>query len=201
MKILLVVALTLLPLFAAQADHNDPNFDEPNVLGLFFSGSEFSVVTNGIVSPPAPFNAYIVAFNPEVETLGGYEVGISMSDPTVLILSAVGPNDWANAGDGFNQIVRFETPLPVVDAAAVVCTIQMLYMDNGMVDICFGQAAPQSIPGHDGPVLVDGDNLANLIPCGSLYDENQGGWVAVLNPDHGTPIQNGSFSQLKALFY
>lgn len=201
MKVLLVVALTLMPLVAAQADYHDPNFDEPNVLGLFFSGCEFSVVTNGIMTSSAPFNAYVVAFNPEVETLGGYEVGVSISDSTVLILSAVGPNGWANEGDGLNQIVRFETPLPVVDSAAVLCTVQMLYLGDDIVEIFFGQADPQSIPGHDGPVLVDGADLDNLIPCGSLYDESLGGWVAVLNPEDILPVQSGSLSQLKALFY
>jgi len=198
MKILIVVALTLLPLVAAQAD-----FDDPNALGLFFSDTEFTDVTNGITTPGAPFNAYVVVLNPEVEAIGGYEVGISITDPTVFVLSAGGPEKWANAGDMLNQIVRFGTPVMAVDSSAILCTMQILYSGTDTVDIRFGPADPQSIPGHDGPVLVDGANLANqenLIPCGSPYHESLNGWVASLNPHHGSPVQTGSFSKLKSMF-
>jgi len=196
MKNILLVTLLLLPLAPALAD-----FDDPNVMGMFFSGTEFSDATTGIHTPGAPFNAYIVVLNPEVEAIGGYEVGISISDPTVFVLSTMGPDKWANEGDSLNQIVRFGTPVVVVDSAAILCTVQLLYSGTDLVEICFGPADPPGIPGHEGPVIVDGANLdiqESLIPCWPPF---WGDLVAVLNPEHGSPVQTGSLSQLKALFY
>jgi len=197
-KILLVVALTLLPVVAAQAD-----FDDPNVMGMFFSDTEFSDSTNGIDTPGAPFNAYIVVLNPEVETIGGYEVAISITDPTVFIMSTLTLNKWVIADHMRNQIVRFSTPVPVVDSVAILCTMQMLYSGTDHVDILFGPADPLSIPGHNGPVLVDGANLNTqeiLIPCGTPYHESLGGWVASFNSPGILPVKTGSFSNLKAMF-
>jgi len=186
----LVVLLILgVPLESSQA---------VSVLGLFFSGTEFSDVTTNLDTVGAPFNSYIVTLNPGVTSIAGYEVGITISDPTVFVLKVFGPNDWSNDGDQLNQLVDFGTPLPVIDNAAVLGTMSLLYIGQQYVEFHFGPASPPGLPDHQGPLLSDGDNPDNLIPCGT-YGGHEQGLVATLN-SYGPPVEATTLSQLKSMF-
>jgi len=80
MKYFVIALLLLVPLAAAQAQ-----YEGPNLLGLFFSDTEFSEETTRYSPAPTPLNAYVVLLNPEVDSVWGYEVGISISDPILLV--------------------------------------------------------------------------------------------------------------------
>jgi len=175
-------------------------WDEDNLMGMFFSDEEFTEYTTCMTTSGAPFNAYIVTLNPEMESVSGYEVGISISDPSVFVLSVAGPNGWTNFGDNTNHLVGFSTPLPVVDYAAVLSVLQMLYAGAEVVDIVFGAANPPSIPGHDGPVLADGSNPDILVPCAVTTHPSMNGLVATLNDCNPSPVETQSFTSVKALF-
>jgi len=195
MKKLLVLALVALMAGGAMAQ-----WEGDNMMGLFFSGEEFTDDTTNLDAPGAPFNSYIVTLNPEMMSVSGYEVGISISDPSVFVLSAVGPNGWTNFGDNTNHLAGFGTPVPVVDNAAVLCVLQLLYSGTDTVNITFGAATPPSIPDHDGPVLADGANPDILMPCFATSDESMGGLVATLNGEGVIAVQNHSLTGVKALF-
>jgi hypothetical protein len=195
MKKLLALALVALMAGGALAQ-----WEGDNMMGMFFSDAEFSDATTNIVTSPAPFNAYIVSLNPEMMSVSGYEVGISISDPTVFVLSATGENGWTNFGDNTNHLAGFGTPVPVVDGAVVLCTMNMLYTGSATVDIVFGAATPPSMPEHDGPVLADGANPDILVPCVYTSHADMAGKVATLNGEGVIAVENHSLSGVKALF-
>jgi len=196
MKALIGVLLMVVPMSLAQAQWSDEN-----MMGLFFSASEFTDATTNLDTAGFPFNAYIVILNPELETIGGYEVGVSFSDPLVIPLSAQGPNGWTTEGDYLNQIVSFDTAVPVVDDSAVLCTLQLLYTGEAMVEICFGPADPTSLPDHEGAVLISGNDGDDLIPCVNPLGEGVGCLVATLNNDSpGPAVEQTAWTTVKTLF-
>jgi len=191
LTLLLMLSLTL------SLAHAQP--DEENLMGLFFSDTEFSDATNNLDTTPAPFNCYIVVLNPLVESIAGYEVGIAISDPTVFVLAVSGDFGWTNFGDALNHLVGFGTPVPVVDNAAVVCTMQWLYAGTAEIYVEFGHATPPSIPGWEGMVIANGVNPDDLIPCITPWGEVNG-IVATLNGVCGPAVEKASLSGVKALF-
>ncbi len=195
MKKLLALALVALMAGGALAQ-----WDGDNMMGMFFDGEVFTDATTNLDTPGAPFNSFIVALNPEMQSVSGYEVGISISDASVFVLSAVGPNGWTNFGDNTNHLAGFGTPVPVVDNAVVLCVLQMLYSGTDRVEIVYGAATPPSIPGHDGPVLADGANPDILVACEYTSHEDMGGLVATLNGEGVIAVENHSLSGVKALF-
>ncbi len=194
MKTLIALLLLLLSFSLAHAQ-----WDDENMMGLFYSDTEFSDATTNYDTTPAPFNCYIVVLNPMVESIAGYEVGITISDPTVFVLATSGGYGWTNFGDALNHLVGFGTPVPVVDNAAVVCTMQWLYSGSSEIYIEFGHATPPSIPGWDGMVIANGVNPDDLIPCGTPYGEVHG-IVATLNCVCGPAVEAASLTNVKALF-
>jgi len=188
-------------LVALMAGGVTAQWEGDNLVGMFFSGDEFSSSTMCIQTPGAPFNAFIVTLNPEMESVSGYEVGISISDPSVFVLSVTGPNGWTNFGDNTNHLAGYGTPLPVENNAAVLSIMQLLYAGSDEVEIMFGPADPPSIPEHDGPVLADGANPDILVPCAYTTDPSLAGNVAWLNGIcDPTPVESQSFSSVKAIF-
>jgi len=191
LTLLLMLSLTL------SLAHAQPG--EENMMGLFFSDTEFSDATNNYDTAAVPFNCYIVVLNPMVESIAGYEVGIAISDPAVFVLAVSGENGWTNFGDALNHLAGFGTPVPVIDNAAVVCTMQWLYSGLAEITIEFGHATPPSIPGWEGMVIANGADPDDLIPCGTPYGEVNG-IVATLNCVCGPGVEKASLSGVKALF-
>lgn len=192
--------LTILLMLSLTISMAHAQWDDENMMGLFFSDTEFSDATTNYDTTPAPFNCYIVVLNPLVASIAGYEVGITVSDPTVFVLVTTGDYGWTNFGDAWNHLVGFGTPLPVVDNAAVVCTMQWLYPGTAEVTIAFHHATPPSIPGWEGMVIANGVNPDELIPCVTPWGE-MNGIVATLNGVCGPGVEKASLSGVKALFY
>ena len=114
-----------------------------------------------------PFDLFVTIHSPTSFSIGGYEVGITINDPTLLVLAASGPNGWTNFGDNLNHLVGFQTPLIVQDEIGVLCTMQMLgtTIPAEASHIVFGPSVPSSFD-HDGPGYADGVNPDVLVPCG-----------------------------------
>jgi len=185
--------MLLVPFTVAQAQ-----WPGENLMGLFFSDTEFYSENTTIETIAVPFDSYIVAINPEVTSISGYEVSINIPDPTVFVLQTSGPNGWTNFGDNVNHLAGFGTPVPVTGDAAVLSTLRLLYAGEEEIYISFGAATPPSIPDHDGPVIANGANPDILIPCVTTYFGTPSGWVAVLNPQ--VVVETTSLSKVKSLF-
>ena len=200
MKKLLALALVALMAGGALAQSS-----EENMMGMFFTNDLAAIDANmGEMPHPdtnfphtfAPFFGYIVLLYPTVDSVAAYEVGISISDPTVFLLNVSGPNGWTNFGSPTNHIAGFATPVPCTDVGAVLQTINMLYTGTGMVTIAFGAADPSSF-GGEGPGVADGANPENLILCPLTSDV---GYVATINGDGVVATEEHSYSAVKALF-
>jgi hypothetical protein len=187
-----LLALTLVVMVAGGALAQT---SEDNMMGMFFAQPFVDENTNFDPDGSAPFDAFTVLLNPTVETVGGYEVGVAVSDPSFFVLSLDGPNGWTNFGGNLNHLVGYQTPLPVVDGGTVLCTFQVLYSGSDVVTIAFGPAVPPSIPGV--PVIANGANPDELIACNLTSD---GGYVATLNGDGVVATEAHSLSGVKALF-
>jgi hypothetical protein len=165
-----------------------------NTLGLYFNEAEFGDEVSHIVTPDVPFTGAIVLLAPTQETIGGYEVGITIPEPAVFVAGSGGPNGWINVGgSNLNHIVGFQTPVPVDGNGTVLGEITLLYTADSPVPIYFGPADPPSLP--DVPAVADGADPTLLFPC-NLFAED--GLVAELNPS--VAVQARSLTRIRALF-
>jgi hypothetical protein len=188
MKKLLALALVVMVAGGALAQTT-----EDNMMGMFFAEPFVSETTNH-VNTFAPFPGYVVLLNPTVESVGGYEVGISMP-ATVFVLGVTGPNGWTNFGSATNHLAGYQVPLPVAEGGTVLSTLNMLYTGTDIIYIGFGEATPPSIPGV--PVIANGANPDDLIACNLTSD---GGFVATINGPGVIATEDYSLTGVKALF-
>ena len=75
-----------------------------NSMGLFFGTDLLEADTNIDPVAATPFDAYVALLNPTLGFIGGYEVGITMDDPNVLVIGVTGPNGWTIFGDNLNHL-------------------------------------------------------------------------------------------------
>lgn len=190
MKKLLALALVAVIATGAMAQ------DDPNMLGMFFSPIDFNDdTTNMPAAPSTPFNAYVVLLNSTVETIGAYEVGITIEgsmDP--FVLSLTGPNGFTNFGDNLNHLAGFTSPVVAGDAV-VLSTMMMMVLTPDTYTVAFGASEPSSIEG-DHPAIANGANPDELIAC----DTYSYPLVATINGDGVVATEAHSLSSVKALF-
>ncbi len=181
-------------LFLAAALVGPAVANDDNTMGMFFNASDFSDEARNFDTNTAAFNGYVVLLAPTVSTVGGYEVGIDISESMVFVLGVSGPNGWTNFGGNLNHLVGYVTPLPVYDDGTVLCTLQMMYTMDQYVQIFFEASEPASIPGV--PVIADGDDPNTLVGC-TVHGPD--GLVASLN--RPPPItDDAKWSSVKSLF-
>jgi hypothetical protein len=197
MRTLLVLALVAVIAGGASATE----FYEGGVLGLYFSDTDFTPLETNYITSSAPFNAYIVLLQSPTSTIGAYEVGITISDPTVFVLSATGPNGWTNFGSNTNHLCGYQVALPVdANDSVVLGTLQMLYVGADVVTIDFGPANPSSFDDVFNPAgggIADGATPDNLYHC-ALSTGDVVGTVATLNLV--VAAESRTLTGVKALF-
>jgi len=192
MKKLLVLGLVAVMATGALAQSS-----EENMMGMFFSNTEFTDEYTNHVNTFVAFNGYVVLLNPMVEFVGGYELGISFSDPAPFVLGVTGPNGWTNFGSLTNHICGYQIPLPVENPDGVVLvTMNMLHTAVDPVAISFGPSNPSSF-GGEGPGIADGVNTDLLYLCPLTTPD---GVVATVNGDGVVATESQSLSSVKALF-
>lgn len=199
MKTLITLSLVVLLAGAAVAQGD-------NAMGMFFSDSDFSNATTNVdLNSGLQATGYIVLLNPSVASVGGYEVGITVSDPAALIaLSVEGPNGWTNFGDNFNHLAGYGVPVEVTGSAVILASINFLYIGTASVDITYGPASPSSV--NDlGPAIANGENPDELLVCEYSTCPEFEGLVATVN-GAGVELcdvvatETQSWTNVKALF-
>lgn len=189
-----LLALAVVALMAGAA------FAQPG-MGVFFATDSFTDSdTNKETTMSVPFEAYVVVLASPVSTIGAYECGLTVSDPSVFILNVSGPNGWTNFGAPLNHLCGYQNPVVAdIDSDyAVLATIQMMQTVVGPADITMGPADPSSVGGA-GPAITDGTNPENLITC-VLTNGGADNVVATLNGDGIVATEPHSLSAVKALF-
>lgn len=178
-------------------------------MGVFFSNTDFTAAnTNFAPTAATPFNAYLVLMGADIAGVGAYEVGIQISDPTVLIIGVTGTNGWTNFGTNTNHLAGFgaggQPPLPLVNGTAVLATLNMMVFAGTPVEIALGPSTPSS-EGSGHPAIAAAENVDDLIYCGLTtgpHTADTFGLVATLNnADNGlVATEAQSLSAIKALF-
>ncbi len=187
--LLTIVLLALLAGGAAALEDH-----ELNMMGVFFSPTDFVDETTNFDTMGAPFSAYLVILNPTVDSIGGYECSITM-DPSVFVLSVAGENGWTNFGDNTNHLCGYQVPLPVEVDSAVLATFTLLQPAPIYVEIFLGPSDPASIP--DVPVIANGENPDDLIACNCTTADCM---VATLNGNGVIATEIATWTSVKALF-
>lgn len=182
-------------------------------MGIFFSNTDFTAENTNVDMTAAPFNAYLVVMDSPYATIASYDVGIEISNPGVFILSVTGSNGWTNFGSNLNHLAGYGADgvplLPVVDGAAVLSTLQLLYSGTDPVEIRLGPSTLSNDPtnplhtGH--PVIVNGADTDIFTDCGltvGVHTAFEFETVATLHTgDNGlVATEAQSLSHIKALF-
>lgn len=196
MKTLLTLTMVVLLAGSAFAQMDDS-------MGLFFGTDLLEADTN--IDPVAyePFDAYVALLNPTLGFIGGYEVGITMDDPSVLVLSVTGPNGWTNFGDNLNHLCGYGTPVMTGGVSVILSTLNLMCSTPAPLDIFMGPSVPSSVE-DAGPAVADGTDPNNLVVCTYSSGPDFGGIVAtffgpgIVFPPVAT--ETASWSGVKALF-
>ena len=189
MKKLLVLALVALMASGALAQ-------EENEFGLWTDG-EGGYANFKMIEQYAPFNLYITLHNASVTSVGGYEVGWTMPALTIQNLDIYGGN---NFGGATNHLAGSPPPQPVDGEIFICATIGVISLTppGELFESMMMAADPPSIPGHNGPVISNGANPDDLIPCGFITGQAH---VFTFNAESGpTAVENHSWTGVKALF-
>jgi hypothetical protein len=174
--------------------------DYGGTMGIYFSETEFTVETMNLTTPPSVFYAYIVLTDAQVINVLAYEVGITLSSPDALILGASGPMGWVNFGTAYDHLVGYNDPLPVnEDGTIVLSRLTGVYDGTDQVDFLMGASSLESVPGWDGPVILDPDNDVLLVCHLSSGATGYQDAVAWLNRDV-VAVETATWSAIKELF-
>jgi hypothetical protein len=162
---------------------------EDNAIGLYFSGSEFTIATASANFDDFARIGYVVLTEATGDVVTGYELGISCSEPGFVFWSTLiwGEND----GTDLNHLVTFFEPRVVSPGGTVLSDAIVSYGGGVSAEVMFGPADPSTLP--DTPVVFfDGVATACSYPFGSPV-------VAWLNSD---PVasEGHSWSRVKWLF-
>ncbi|MEZ4388564.1 MAG: hypothetical protein R3D98_13535 [Candidatus Krumholzibacteriia bacterium] len=139
-----------------------------STIGITFDDT---MLINNLIFGTGPFTSYIYVQTAESSLIAAYECAIVSDGGTLFLLNAAGPNGWTNFGAPSNQLVGFQTPLPVgPDGWVVVCTLDWLLAESGSwIVIDLGPASPSSFDPPT-PGFADGLNPDILIPCAAERD-------------------------------
>jgi len=140
---------------------------------------------------------FVTLHHPTSPLIGGFEVGIDMLAP-LLVLGVEFPHDGWNFGGSFtNLLVGFPTPVPSGPDLTVLGTLRVLVVQpfEWCYYVVYHGATPPSVPGHDGPVYADGAVPDLLVPCGYVGGSSEVFWF---NP--GTPVEGWTYTAVKRLF-
>jgi len=196
MKTLLTMTLVLLMAGTAFAQLE-------NSMGIFFAEGDFSEAATNIDTAAAPFNAYVCLIEGQMVSIGGYEVGMSISDPAVFVLAVTGPNGWTNFGGNLNHLCGYTTPLVSSSGQFVLSTMNILQSVANPADMFMAPSEPSSVDGA-GPAIADGANPDVLYTCNYTSGPDMGGIVATFNGAGiqfpGVATEAHSLSSVKALF-
>lgn len=157
--------LTLLAALTLALGAGFGSAQEANRFGLFYD--EEATVYDQEVSPYTTHTIYLALLNPyntpeglAVESVHGYEIGLTVEGPGVVY-----PPTWSvpalNVGEWDNQIVGFGEGVPVSGPVVILAWMDVLYNTGGdePLTISLEQASPCSVEGygsflaapHEGP--------------------------------------------------
>jgi len=186
MKRLIFCAAVLSLTVAATAAAQD------NVLGLYFSDTEFTADTAHADNQPGYYLAcYIVLTSPTGGTVYGYEVGITSTAADFDVFFVPGFDQ--NLGTESNQIVTFGIPKPVEPGGTVLEPIFIATGSLQVETVSFGASDPSRITG-DVPGVDYGGGA--LVACSLPFGVPEVAW---LNGEV-VPAERTAWGSVKSLF-
>jgi hypothetical protein len=150
--------------------------------------------------PAGNYDLYITIHERTMTSIAGFECGIDYPSnvlPTALSI----PNSGINAGDLADLLVGYNVPIVSSDLSFLVLATLQVYIDTTPPEasmISFRGARYWSIPGHDGPVVVDGADLDLLVACGYWWGDPQVFFINRFGGPIGTV--DSTWSSVKSLF-
>jgi len=173
------------------------------VIGMSPDLEPWNVWNTNIDPGGEPFDVYLVVMADGLYSVGGYELELQFSSPSVFLLSVDGPNGWTNFGSNMNHLCGYTTPLPLgADGEAVLSTLTLLYTSPEDATISVGPSNPSSVD-DAGPAVVNGIDLDQVIACEVTYAYGGYGPVLTLNGEgiySPFAVESRSWSDVKRIF-
>lgn len=191
MKKLVVLMMAMLVASSAFAIV-DPDND---MMGVYFDMNADMVCVEG-AAPYSNHVAYLVLTNPTFDALYGYEAGLDIMGPAILLTNVFANPQALNVGDNTNQIVGFGAPT-MTEPVTLLATMELLYtaVDGTPVEIHLHGTEPSSMdPMYPVVLLADGELRSYGISAAD-------GLVAQINGTCGVvATEEMSFDNVKSLY-
>jgi hypothetical protein len=148
-----------------------------------------------VASPYEIFEFYLCIFEPSAASVHGFECGLELTNPDMIILfNQSFPVDAINFGTIYNNMVGFTEPVPS-QPITVISTIEGMVLGAPYESlILMGPSDPSSFF-DEGPGYANGENIDDLILC-TVPDDGVVGTITT----NVVATEPRSLSAVKALF-
>ncbi len=132
----------------------------PDALGIFFD--EGFSANDTYPTAVAPFNAYLVLFNPsESSSIAGWECKLEI-DGLAFLLSHSYPEQAINVGTNPDYVVYYASPLPPA-AAVKLLTLQLLTVTEAeVITLSLSPTSAPSVPGQMSWIKEDAQSFVRM---------------------------------------
>ena len=172
---------------------------ENDTMGLFFDlyGQDACLDADNI-APYTMFDLYLLLLNPSYPELLGFEVGMTVEGPAMMISANIANPQFIDIGSPGNHVVGFGSPMEL-EAINHLITFEMMYMGTAADAVCFilHGSEPSSVDPLYPTALYNGEVL---VPLGieNIYENCS----ALIDPVFCdiTPTDSATWDSLKSMY-
>ena len=191
---ILLATLVIMACFSGFSQAQD------NMMGLYFDREAQSACLDATtITPYAAFELYVMLLNPTFPALYGFEFGMSVEGPGLLIEAQVANPNFVDVGSLGNHTIGFGVPTPMLEVN-VLLTFIIRYMSTDNENVCFilRGSMPSSLDPLYPTALLEGGVLLSMgvVPPGA------GGCTATIDEAlcSITPADSPTWGALKSMY-
>ncbi len=170
---------------------------DQNYLGLYFDTlGDQNCLEVSTVTPYVPMNLYLLLMNPDFDSLYGFEAGLTIEGPVLILSVDFAVDEALNVGTNDNMIVGYGVP-QTTSQATLLATFSLLYSSVSMEPVCFRLhgTTPSSIdPQYPTLLLADGVLMMAGVDPGPYGD------CTAMIGECVSATEECTFESLKALY-
>ena len=173
---------------------------QDNMMGLYFDREAQSACLDATtLAPYAAFELYVILLNPTFPALYGFEFGMSVEGPGLLIEAQVENPNFVDVGSLGNHTIGFGVPTPMLDVN-ILLTFTIRYMSTVNETVCFvlRGSMPSSLDPLYPTALLEGGVLLSM----GVVPSGPGGCTAIIDAAlcNTTATDSASWDSLKSLY-
>ena len=173
---------------------------QDNMMGLYFDREAQSACLDATtIAPYAAFELYVILLNPTFPALYGFEFGMSVEGPGLLIEAQVENPNFVDVGSLGNHSIGFGVPTPMLEVN-VLLTFIIRYMSTANETVCFilRGSMPSSLDPLYPTALLEGGVLLSM----GVVPPGPGGCTAIIDAAlcSTTPTDSPTWDALKTMY-